>query len=855
MKQIILLAFCLVLSIHVFADNVKNVPQVITQPNGKIINCLGSGDEFYHWLHDADGYTIVMNPQDGYFYYGIRSGETVIPSKYIAGTVNPASVGLEKWAKISEKQYAGRRASFDTSLKSVKGSPTQGQVNSLCIYISFANDSVFTRDRKYFKEMWSGTDQSSVQDFYKEISYHTLDLRFNHFPVSPDTLNICYTDIHPRKYYLPKSASNPDGYDGDSGTREQAMLARAVEFVRDQIPPDLNLDINNDGIVDNTCFVIHGNASAWATLLWPHQSNMYSANARVNGSRIGDYFLTLEFGFGVGTMCHELGHVFGAPDLYHYATSGTTDPNQAVGGWCLMDASADPPQGICGFVRYKYNHWISDLPEITQSGKYSLKPLSQPTGNLFKIKSPYSRTEYFVLEYRRKEGRYESSAPATGLVVYRINPGAGNGNANGPPDEVYVYRPGGTISVGGSLNAAAFLSPGRTAINDKSDPYCFLWNGGLSGHGGLDLYNVSAAGDSITFEVKIIPLFPPVNLDYNPGTGIVDLTWQPSVSADLNMYYLYRNGARYASTKLNTYRDGNVADDQTYTYSVSAYYLGQFTGESELSNTITYTPKGIQSLPYKEDFEQIGHGWKIKGDIEGFQWGDATSLAMPSVNTTKFLGANSAAAGINTVCSDYAITPRLNLYGKNKIYLHFDYSLKRWQQLDHLKIFYRKNRNDVWVSIIDLPVSGVSSAYIWRKYNLQLPVDCYTAEAQIGFHYDDGNDFGYGSAIDNVLIDEQSTTGIETSTENPVINLYPNPAGDEATLEFAGFPLGQVTLRLITIDGKILWSRICQNCRDSNMRLCGMETINLEGIAKGLYYVIVETTHEVFIKSLIKSKN
>ena len=98
-----------------------------------------------------------------------------------------------------------------------------------------------------------------------------------------------------------------------------------------------------------------------------------------------------------------------------------------------MCGSADPPQSICGFLKLKYNHWISELPEITESGVYSLKPLSQPTNNLYTIASPFSRTEYFVLEYRKREGRYESSAPGTGLVVYRINPGAGNGNAGGPP--------------------------------------------------------------------------------------------------------------------------------------------------------------------------------------------------------------------------------------------------------------------------------------------------------------------------------------------------------------------------------------------------------------------------------------
>ena len=48
------------------------------------------------------------------------------------------------------------------------------------------------------------------------------------------------------------------------------------------------------------------------------------------------------------------------------------------------------------------------------------------------------------LEYRRKQGLYEVNTPGVdnGLLVYRINTCCG-GNADGPPDEVYIYRPGG----------------------------------------------------------------------------------------------------------------------------------------------------------------------------------------------------------------------------------------------------------------------------------------------------------------------------------------------------------------------------------------------------------------------------
>ena len=49
----------------------ENIPVELTQPNGTIINCLTSGDEYYHYLHDNSGYTILQNQEDGFYYYAV----------------------------------------------------------------------------------------------------------------------------------------------------------------------------------------------------------------------------------------------------------------------------------------------------------------------------------------------------------------------------------------------------------------------------------------------------------------------------------------------------------------------------------------------------------------------------------------------------------------------------------------------------------------------------------------------------------------------------------------------------------------------------------------------------------------
>ncbi len=75
------------------------------------------------------------------------------------------------------------------------------------------------------------------------------------------------------------------------------------------------------------------------------------------------------------------------------------------------------------YMKYKYGHWLTSIPVLTTPGTYSLNPLTSSTNNCFKIASPNSATEFFVVEYRRPgTSVFEASLPGTGMLVYRINP-------------------------------------------------------------------------------------------------------------------------------------------------------------------------------------------------------------------------------------------------------------------------------------------------------------------------------------------------------------------------------------------------------------------------------------------------
>ena len=91
----IILFLPLILSLS-FSAYLKDVPQKIKQPDGSIIDCFSSGDEFYNWVHDKDGYTIVRSEIDGFCYY---ANEDLSPSSHRVGQANPAVLGIRKWIK------------------------------------------------------------------------------------------------------------------------------------------------------------------------------------------------------------------------------------------------------------------------------------------------------------------------------------------------------------------------------------------------------------------------------------------------------------------------------------------------------------------------------------------------------------------------------------------------------------------------------------------------------------------------------------------------------------------------------------------------------------------------------------
>lgn len=495
-------------SINAFAIYVEKMPYSITQPDGTKIDCFITGDEFGGMIHDQNGYSLLKNEKDGWWYYAETINDKVVCSKYVVGKINPVEKELKKGVHSFDKEFYEKVTKhrkenigkFSVSGGILKSASTisSGTIQTLVIFVRFKGMNEFYNNRDYYSPYFNSTTGQSLKNYFNEASYNQLDINSTFYPICASNTNLSYLDTYDKSYYM-KNGTN--GY-GESFpermVREHSLIKRAVEAIASQVPTDLNLDANNDGNIDHVCILAQGGLGVITDdILWPHEWSLYSQNVFINGKKVNEYtFLNYTDNSMQKTICHEFFHVLGATDFYH---GPDNSPNYFPASyWGIMgDGHSNIFPHMDAYSKNRYGGWITSIPEITQPGTYTLSPLTSSSNNCYKIKSQYSPDEYFVVEYRKRSGIYENTLGGDGLLVYRIYE---NGdNYYGPNDEAYIYRPNGTLTVDGNPQSANYSSSvGRTSINDTTNPTSFLKNGTT---GGLRISNIGTSGTTISFSV------------------------------------------------------------------------------------------------------------------------------------------------------------------------------------------------------------------------------------------------------------------------------------------------------------------------------------------------------------------
>lgn len=411
MRKILVILCGCILSVSAWAVVASPTPFEYTKADGTKVMARIYGDEYHSFIESLGG-------------------------ELLEGSKTPEMMGMAARTRRAKRveQAAGSTAF------SPFGSP-----KSLVLLVGFA-DLDFEQSQEDFQDLLtkSGYNHNgaigSCRDYYIASSDSLFSPQFD-----------CYGPF--------KLSRNTEYYGGNNGdnnsTHAADMVAEACNMAHDAGVNFKDYDINGDGVLDNVFIFYAGHNEAeggGAKTIWPHASNISYLGVRLDGVLVNSYACTSEYKgasgktrCGIGTFCHEFGHVIGQPDFYD------TDYNYyTVGGWDIMcsgsyNNNGNTPPTFSAYERM-YEGWLTPK-QLELPGQYTLSDIpfhkeayliAAETHNLSGLHP--SPSEFFLLDYRSGANGWDSELPGNGMLVWHIDYSASAWTNNTPNNGPTILR-------------------------------------------------------------------------------------------------------------------------------------------------------------------------------------------------------------------------------------------------------------------------------------------------------------------------------------------------------------------------------------------------------------------------------
>ena len=419
-----------------FADSAYPDSLCVVQPNGDTLWTYLCGDEFYHWRSTIDGH-VIMRDTNNYFRYAVVEADSLQTSAMIAHNIEERSIAEQEFVNTNgmlvEQFIDSAIQEIDRTIESKEASmlpPRQrvreavvGTRKILTILIDF-KDYSFTRSQVEFDNLMNqpdgrvGRNQGSVRQYYRENSYGQLDV--------VSTVVGPYRANWKRERYSWKNTGK--WYDGMADIR--ILVREAINHAKDQVDFS-TLDGDGDGYVDCVHVVFAGeglSSGSTDSYIWPHNSRLLTAISQ-NGVKAKTYMITPELLWfnqlaSIGTICHELGHILGAPDYYDARHNNGKDCFNAIGEYDLMSGG---DWNNAGYTPAHHNPYTKcyifgwDTPKTISSKtkEHTLSSATNGAGNIYRIDTQ-TEDEFFLLEHRSSHG-FDQHIPNWGLLIYHAH--------------------------------------------------------------------------------------------------------------------------------------------------------------------------------------------------------------------------------------------------------------------------------------------------------------------------------------------------------------------------------------------------------------------------------------------------
>ena len=420
MKKIFLTLSLLVATVAMMAVPAKpGLWSVIKLKNGTEVRVQRVGDEYGHWLQDANGTCYVRNND-------------------VYEQADRNAVVQKRQARLNAKA-AKRKAIYASTSDGLgqKGTMSRGAVPSIGSYtipvvmVQFndlkfkSTTTVEKMDRYYNEEGYHDESGSvgSVRDYFKAQSGGQFVPTFQ--VVGIVTLSKSYKD-----YGGNDSNGNDKGIDNLPNDVISAAISQlGADFSQFVVPA--GDEYHKEGVPLLAMFYAgKGEAteqSGAENYLWPCEWDDVEdpvGRGTYNGVHFNSFFIGNELIgsklMGMSVFCHEFGHALGLPDFY--VTDNSYSNDDPFGLWSIMDCGAyvdDECRAPMGYNAYEksYMGWL-ELKEFGDAKEVTLQsPLGTAENSAYIIRN--SSTETFIFE-NRQPGTWYSEQFGSGVMVSRI---------------------------------------------------------------------------------------------------------------------------------------------------------------------------------------------------------------------------------------------------------------------------------------------------------------------------------------------------------------------------------------------------------------------------------------------------
>jgi len=467
------------------------------------------GDERVHWAETVDGYSL-LHGDDGSLMYAMRDENgDMIASNLLATEKEMRSQEVRDFLEKTPKHLRFSKRQIDELLniwkqvENAKSGPKTmtnvlGEKKFLVILFAF-NDKSFTFNKLDFKRLFNQVNYTthgstgSVHDYYYDVSGGLFSLSVD--VVGP------YTGMYNMAHY----GNSNNGYQ-DFANEAVEMASADVDFSR--------YDNDGDGYIDGLHIIFAGvgeEAGGGADCIWSHKWNIFNA-PEYNNTIIDVYSCSPECSgsdgtdlTAIGVICHELGHVFGAPDYYDtdYEESGGQFPG--LGSWDIMSGGSwnrggrTPAHHNPYTKLYIYNWKTCDTIDAT-AARYIMNPV-ETGGEIHRVNTS-TNGDFFLLE-NRQPIKWDVGVPGHGMLVYHIHPSAHGASVSNyrHPQQIYILAkpynptdsmPNSSPTSYGILGHTDTPYPGasgmRDSLTDNSAPWFRPWS---MAKNNTPIYNIS----------------------------------------------------------------------------------------------------------------------------------------------------------------------------------------------------------------------------------------------------------------------------------------------------------------------------------------------------------------------------